>query len=107
MSKRNEKCCVVGCLEQHKTLHRAPAAGDRRAAWIEFMFEGKVPATVSKKLFVCAYHFETDCFSNLGQYKAGVVGRLFLNSGALPTLRRKPADEGHVSIQTISCVLIS
>ena len=55
---------------------------------------------------MCANHLQTDCFSNLGQYKAGVVQRLFLNGGELPTLHGIPADERRVSIQIISCVSV-
>ena len=39
---------VVGCKDEHTTLHRVPAAEDRRVAWIQFIFEGNVPGTVSK-----------------------------------------------------------
>ena len=98
MSKRKEKCSVVGCKDQHKTLHRLQAAEDKRAAWIEFIFEGIVPAEVNKKLLVCANHFDADCFTNLGQYKTGVVSRLLLK-GIL-------VDQGHVSIQIICCVFL-
>ena len=89
---------VIGCKDQHKTLHHLPAAEDKRAAWIEFIFEGIVPAEVGKKLSVCANQFDVDCFTNLGQYKAGVVVRLLLK-GIL-------ADQGHVSIQIICCVFL-
>ncbi|XP_059926281.1 uncharacterized protein LOC132471191 isoform X1 [Gadus macrocephalus] len=95
MSRRHARCSVVGCKDDHKSLHRVPAAEDRRAAWIDFIFEGQVPATVGKNLLVCARHFKTDCFSNLGQYTAELAGKLFLNEGALPTLRGVPADERH------------
>ena len=105
MSRRHARCSVVGCKGDHKSLHRVPTAEDRRAAWIDFIFEGKVPATVGKNLLVCAKHFKTDCFSNLGQYTAELAGKLFLNEGALPTLRGIPADEGHVSIQIFNFLL--
>ena len=98
MSKHKEKCAVVVCKDQPKTLHRLPAAEDKRAAWIEFIFEGNVPAEVGKKLLVCANHFDADCFNNLGQYKARRVGRHLLK-GIL-------ADQGHVSIQIICCVFL-
>ncbi|XP_041938207.1 uncharacterized protein LOC121699817 isoform X2 [Alosa sapidissima] len=97
MSKSHAKCSVVGCTKEHKTLHRVPAEEDRRAAWIEFIFDGNIPATVGKKLFVCANHFETDCFANYVQYKAELAGKLVLNDGAVPTLREIPADEEHAS----------
>ena len=80
MSKHKEKCAVVVWKDQQKTLHRLPAAEDKRVAWIEFIFEGNVPAEVGKKLLVCVNHFDADCFTNLGQYKAGVYSKEYLQT---------------------------
>nr|XP_055045251.1 THAP domain-containing protein 2-like [Misgurnus anguillicaudatus]XP_055045252.1 THAP domain-containing protein 2-like [Misgurnus anguillicaudatus]XP_055045253.1 THAP domain-containing protein 2-like [Misgurnus anguillicaudatus]XP_055045254.1 THAP domain-containing protein 2-like [Misgurnus anguillicaudatus] len=88
-------CSVVGCKVLSTSLHRVPAAEDRRAAWIEFIYDGNVPATVGKKMLVCTSHFEPGCFSNLGQYNAGLAKKLHLNEDAIPTLRGIPAYEGH------------
>ena len=55
---------------------------------------------------VCVNHFQTDCSINLNQYKTGLVGRLFLDGGALPTLCGITANEGHVGILIISCVFL-
>lgn len=79
------------------SLHRVPAAEDRRAAWIEFIYDGDVPATVGKILFVCSSHFEPGCFSNFSQYNAGLAKKLLLKENAIPNLRVIPADEGHAS----------
>lgn len=89
---KHANCSVVGCTEQHVSLHRPPASERTRAEWIRFIFSGSVPATVSKTLFVCAKHFLPDCFSNLGQYNAGLATKLFLNEGAIPTIRDKPVS---------------
>uniref|UniRef100_A0A8C5FP91 THAP-type domain-containing protein n=1 Tax=Gadus morhua TaxID=8049 RepID=A0A8C5FP91_GADMO len=78
------RCSVVGCMDVHKSLHRVPE--DERATWIDFIFEGEVPAIVGKNLLVCANHFTTDCFSNLGQYTEGLAVKL-------PTLHGIPASE--------------
>ena len=57
MSRIHKRCSVVGCMDVHKSLHRVPE--DERATWIDFIFEGEVPATVGKNLLVCANHFTT------------------------------------------------
>ena len=40
-------------------------------------------------------------YISMGQYKAGLAGRLLLNEGAPPTLRGIPAEQGHVSISFV------
>ena len=104
MSRIHKRCSVDGCMDVHKSLHRVPE--DERATWIDFIFEGEVPAIVGKNLLVCANHFTTDCFSNFGQYTEGLAVKLYLYEGSLSILRGIPADEGHVSIQIISCVFL-
>lgn len=99
---KHSSCSVVGCTEQHVSLHRLPASGDRRRAeWMDFIFDRSPPATtVGGKLLVCAHHFLPHCFTNLGQYNAGLSARLCLEEGSVPTLRRRTAGEGHVSVFT-------
>ncbi|XP_048114220.1 uncharacterized protein LOC125304199 [Alosa alosa] len=94
-SKSHMKCCVVGCTEQHKSLHFLPAKDDRRTEWLHFIFDGHVPATVGKNLVVCANHFKADCFENLGQYTAGLANKLRLTEGSVPTVRGRSQDERH------------
>nr|XP_055059811.1 uncharacterized protein LOC129443335 [Misgurnus anguillicaudatus] len=96
-SKSHMKCCVVGCTAQHKSLHFLPAKENRRTEWLLFIFDGHVPATVGKNLVVCANHFKTDCFENLGQYTAGFAIKLRLKEGSVPTVRGKSQDETHAS----------
>ncbi|XP_007260152.3 zinc finger homeobox protein 4 isoform X2 [Astyanax mexicanus] len=91
--KSHMKCCVVGCKQQHKSLHFLPTK-ENRTVWLHFIFNGHVPATISKNLVVCANHFKADCFENLGQYRAGLASRLRLTEGSVPTVRGKSADEG-------------
>ena len=95
---RQPKCSVVDCTNQHKCLHVTPAIEDTRSRWIEFIYDGNVPESVGKYLLVCANHFESDCFLNLGIYNAGHSKRLTLKTGSLPTIRRNNEDEGNVSI---------
>ncbi|XP_030261826.1 uncharacterized protein LOC115574438 [Sparus aurata] len=59
---------------------------------------GRVPASVSKSVFVCASHSTPDCFSNQGQYKAGLATRLFLEDGSIPTVRGNTTDEGTLDL---------
>ena len=90
---RQPRCSVVGCTDQHKCLHVTPASEDTREKWIYFIFEGNVPARIGKYLLVCANHFESDYFTNLGQYDAGLSTRLALKGGSVPSIRRNTADE--------------
>ncbi|XP_062261089.1 zinc finger protein 142-like [Platichthys flesus] len=94
---RQPKCSVVDCTNQHKCLHVTPAIEDTRSRWIEFIYDGNVPESVGKYLLVCANHFESDCFLNLGIYNAGHSKRLTLKTGSLPTIRRNNEDEGNAS----------
>ncbi|KAL7398437.1 hypothetical protein ABVT39_010016 [Epinephelus coioides] len=92
-------------LSSHKGADTGPAAGPCNGqSWLlnnfnnninveEHFSEGNVPASVSKSVFVCANHFTTDCFSNEGQYKAGLATRLFLKDGSIPTVRGDATDE--------------
>lgn len=89
---KHANCSVVDCKDQHKSLHRPPASEDRRAEWLNFIFNGRVPATVSKHLYVCANHFLSDYFTNIGLYREGLAEKLFLKEGSTPTVRSKTAE---------------
>ncbi|KAM9770635.1 activating transcription factor 7-interacting protein 1 isoform 2-T2 [Menidia menidia] len=89
---KHHNCSVLGCKEQHKALHTIPVSEELRAQWINFIYNGNVPARVGKKLLVCANHFTGDCFRNLGQYNTGLAKRLVLIVGAVPTIRCKTTD---------------
>ena len=90
------KCCVVGCKQPHKSFHSLPTKGNRRTAWLDFIFDGHVPATIGKNLVVCANHFTEDCFENLGQYRAGFASKLRVTEVSVPTIHVESAD-GDVS----------
>lgn len=93
VGQRHARCFVVGCKNQHRSLYRTPASEVLRAEWIKFIYDGKVPATVNKHLYVCAHHFEPFYFHNLGQYKVGLSRKLFIKEQAVPTLRGEaPGD---------------
>ena len=93
---------VIGCSDQHKTLHKTPVSEDLRREWIKFIFDGEVPATVGINLSVCAKHFDMDCFHNLGQYNAGLRANLFLKKRSIPTVRGERTDD--VSVLCVSFV---
>ncbi|XP_060939586.1 zinc finger and SCAN domain-containing protein 12-like [Limanda limanda] len=95
---RPPRCSVVDCTNPHKGLHTTPAAEDIRSRWIEFIYDGNVPAEVGKYLLVCSNHFPSDCFRNLGQYNAGHAERLILNGGSVPSIRRNTDDEASASV---------
>ncbi|XP_019722972.1 uncharacterized protein LOC109514372 isoform X2 [Hippocampus comes] len=104
-SKAKQTCHVVGCLDRHTSLHRLPAREDIRAKWIHFIYNGNIPSSVSKNLVVCANHFASDCFSNLGQYKAGLAMRLFIKDGSIPSVRGKDTDEGSATKSALAAVV--
>ncbi|XP_054626249.1 uncharacterized protein LOC129178248 isoform X3 [Dunckerocampus dactyliophorus] len=89
MSKQKPKqnCSVVGCTGRRTSLYRLPNTKDIRAKWIRFIYGGNVPASTGKSLFVCANHFTSDCFLNLGQFNAGLALRLNVKDGSVPTVR--------------------
>ena len=45
-------------------------------------------ASLLHGLLVCASHFDLDCFTNLGQYNAGLATRFTLQAGSVPSIRR-------------------
>ncbi|KAM8733556.1 uncharacterized protein AB9X84_025253 [Acanthopagrus schlegelii] len=91
--KAKHSCSVVGCTDTHVSLHRLPTKEDTRAKWLNFIFQGNFPASLSKSFVVCANHFTPDCFSNQGQYRAGLATRLFLKNGSIPTFRGNATEE--------------
>lgn len=103
--RTKNSCFVVGCKDPHSSLHHLPTNKEIRDKWIHFIYDGQVPATVSSSPFVCAKHFTTDCFSNLGQFKNGFAKRLSLQVGAIPTLRATAnvKEEPDVSITWAEC----
>lgn len=90
---------------------------------MDFIFNGNVPEPMKKCLFVCAHHFQPHCFTNLGQYNAGLAARLALDEGSVPTIRgkkcvteKKSTNDGgrmeqffsrHVACQTVFPKLLS
>nr|XP_055062375.1 zinc finger protein 62-like [Misgurnus anguillicaudatus] len=85
--KRNYKCFVLGCTNEHQSLYRLPQSESQRTSWLDFIFYGNVPKKVPRLLHVCANHFTPDCFKNERQFNAGLSTSLILNNESIPTLR--------------------
>lgn len=83
---------------QSSTHPRIDCQPQSTEEWIEFIFDGIVPATVSKNLFVCANHFLSDFFTSLDHYKAGLATKLFLKVRSIPAVCGKTADQRNLSI---------
>nr|XP_061819615.1 uncharacterized protein LOC133608416 [Nerophis lumbriciformis] len=83
-----QNCSVVGCTDRHTSLHRLPNKKDIRAKWIQFIYDGNVPASVGKTLLVCANHFASD---NLIHLDSGLSARLSVKHGSVPTVRATEA----------------
>src|SRR4029434_1583563 len=81
-------CAVVGCTNQHRSVHNLPASEQTRVKWIEFIFNCNDPERIGNTLVLCGSHFELDCFTNLGQYNAGLATRFTLQAGSVPSIRR-------------------
>src|SRR4029434_9135884 len=81
-------CAVVGCTSQHRSVHNLPASEETIVKWIEFIFNCNLLERSGKSLLVCASHFELDCFTNLGQYNAGLATRFTLQARSVQSIRR-------------------
>lgn len=79
-------------------LRNTSVSEDRRAEWIEFIFEDNIHATGRRNLFVFPNHHLTDYLTNPDQYNAGLATKLILKLRSIPTVRGKSAHEGNVSI---------
>ena len=83
MSRRQ---CVFNCKGKF-VLFSLPKNEDQKNQWLKFIFT-TIPEQYNKSLLLCSQHFTDDCFSNLGEFKAGFSKRLAIKEGSLPTLFR-------------------
>ncbi|XP_052423624.1 uncharacterized protein LOC127966567 [Carassius gibelio] len=81
MSRRQ---CVFNCKGKF-VLFSLPKNEDQKNQWLKFIFT-TIPEQYNKFLLLCSQHFTDDCFSNLGEFKAGFSKRLAIKQGSLPTL---------------------
>ncbi|XP_047455364.1 uncharacterized protein LOC125016739 isoform X3 [Mugil cephalus] len=76
--------CLLGCPSTQTTLFSLPSDAGIRAAWLEFLHFDESGLSVRSR--VCARHFTQSCFSNYGQYSAGLAKEIILTDTAVPTL---------------------
>lgn len=95
---KHASCSVVGCKDEHMSLFQPPAPEDLWIQWITFIFDGEMPKTAPKMLYVCANHFTEDCFLNAGQYRAGFARTLKIDKRSVPTIRKQSPPLQGVSI---------
>ncbi|XP_065114778.1 uncharacterized protein [Paramisgurnus dabryanus] len=84
---KHSRCFVIGCKNEHRSIHLLPTSEELRTQWITFIFKGNVPQIIPRFVFVCANHFTSDCFVNEGQYNAGFAKKLLIRDGSVPTIR--------------------
>lgn len=83
----HERCIIPGCSASNISLHSLPKERDVADKWMDFVF-GDLPRPLLNQSFrVCTAHFTPECIQNQGLYDAGVVSRLMLNKGSIPTIR--------------------
>ncbi|XP_057201463.1 uncharacterized protein LOC130561273 isoform X2 [Triplophysa rosa] len=92
MPPKQLRCGVVGCKNEHKSLHLLPTSEPLRTQWIRFIFEGNATLNLPKFVYVCANHFTPDCFFNAGQYSMGFAKKLILKSGSVPAVRHQASS---------------
>ncbi len=64
-------CSVVGCKNQHKSLHIFPSSEAVKTQCLKFFWR-----KFGKLLYVCANRFNLDCFLYKSQYKTGFASKL-------------------------------
>ncbi|XP_073720263.1 uncharacterized protein [Misgurnus anguillicaudatus] len=84
---KHSRCFVIGCKNEHRSIHLLPTSEELRTQWISFIFKGNVPQIIPRFVFVCANHFTSECFVNEGQYNAGFAKKLLIRDGSVPTIR--------------------
>ncbi|KAG7235266.1 hypothetical protein INR49_002872, partial [Caranx melampygus] len=81
------KCVVRGCRASNKSLHRLPKEQNIAEKWIEFVFGDPHRPVSAKSFVVCSAHFAPECIHNQRQFDVGVLSKLILKKGAIPTIR--------------------
>ncbi|KAA0705258.1 hypothetical protein E1301_Tti019534 [Triplophysa tibetana] len=92
MPPKQLRCSVVGCKNEHRSLHLLPTSEPQKTQWVRFIFDGNEPLNLPKFVYVCANHFTPDCFLNAGQYGMGFAKKLILKSGSVPAVRHQASS---------------
>ncbi|XP_039537948.1 uncharacterized protein LOC120486154 [Pimephales promelas] len=103
MPPKKHKCTVAGCNTVHSSVYSLPTSEPLKKQWMDFIYEENAPLTLPKYVYVCSNHFESDCFLNEGQFKAGLASKLILKSGSFPTVRDPTTPPEEASTSTRSC----
>ncbi|XP_073346607.1 uncharacterized protein [Pagrus major] len=105
-------CSVVGCHSGRRSVQpqrfRLPEDPERRLEWVQFL------ATVNKQRFkesswtdiaICIDHFKDDCFENVTPGHSGMIGRVQLKPGAVPSLSlQSGSDQPEPRPKSPACV---
>lgn len=82
----HEKCIIPGCSASNKSLHSLPKERNLADKWMDFIFGEQTQPVQSQSFRVCTGHFTPECIQNQGLYDAGVVSKLLLKRGSIPTI---------------------
>ncbi|XP_030249420.1 uncharacterized protein LOC115567202 isoform X3 [Sparus aurata] len=82
----HEKCIIPGCSATNKSLHSLPKERNLADKWMDFIFGDQNQPIQSQSFRVCTGHFTPECIQNQGLYDAGVVSKLLLKKGSIPTI---------------------
>ncbi|XP_059389292.1 uncharacterized protein LOC132122840 isoform X2 [Carassius carassius] len=93
---KHGNCSVLGCTNEHRSIFLVPSSEPVKKQWVHFIFSGNAPTQLPKVMYVCGKHFTSDCFLNLGQYRAGLAERLKIKPGSVPTVLCSAANLGQV-----------
>ncbi len=58
--KKLFKCCVLGCTNEHRSLHRLPPSEPLRTLWLNFIVQGNVWEKIGKVSKTCRDQYQ--CF---------------------------------------------
>ncbi|XP_061742951.1 RISC-loading complex subunit tarbp2 isoform X2 [Nerophis ophidion] len=94
--------CFFGC-EGKVNLFAFPKVEGIKKKWLTLLFPEQQKKNSSA--FVCLRHFTRDCFVNMGQFEAGLAGKLLLKDDAFPTIlgRMEESEEKATTSQILTC----
>nr|CAB3262920.1 uncharacterized protein LOC100185213 [Phallusia mammillata] len=98
----SRQCCIKSCPSMGPvpmliTMYPFPKSAELGDKWMEFIATVGIRGKSRKpgSLVVCSKHFEPSCFENLTMFQMGFATKLFLKSGAIPSIihnAKEPKD---------------